>query len=62
MRCGREGRQIAMPAQGLGRCDKYNTRKITDGERIAMPAQGLGRCDKPQQRTLRIALEVVRAA
>ena len=37
---------IAMPAQGLGRCDLPPRRLVRGPSRIAMPAQGLGRCDK----------------
>ena len=36
---------IAMPAQGLGRCDEPLDRKRALPSLIAMPAQELGRCD-----------------
>ena len=36
---------IAMPAQGLGRCDSRRAQPPAVDGRIAMPAQGLGRCD-----------------
>ena len=36
---------IAMPAQGLGRCDIEYGDSGTEELWIAMPAQGLGRCD-----------------
>ena len=54
------GPAIAMPAQGLGRCDSRANARSLLGDTIAMPAQGLGRCDYRSRllrtRAVRIAM------
>ena len=49
-RHGRPPVGIAMPAQGLGRCDEQVPRIARILVYIAMPAQGLGRCDSTCRR------------